>query len=77
MVEAIIKNTLLQNMAASVAFVELLQLHVLVNNRNAPDGSWVNSIERCMNLLNLALAHQNDPQQRALYCDINACFPSI
>jgi hypothetical protein len=53
------KNTLIQNIAASVAFVELLQLHALVNNRNAPDGSWINSVERCMNILNLGLAHQS------------------
>jgi hypothetical protein len=32
------KSTLLQNIAALVAFVELFQLHALVNNRNAPDG---------------------------------------
>jgi hypothetical protein len=38
------KNTLLQNIAASVDFVELLQLHALVKNRNAPDGSWINSV---------------------------------
>jgi hypothetical protein len=53
------KNTLLQNIAASVAFGELLQLHALVNNFNAPDGSWSNSVERCMNILNLGLAHQS------------------
>jgi hypothetical protein len=51
------KITLLQNIAVSVAFVELLQLHALVNNRNAPDGSWINSVERCMSILNLGLAH--------------------
>jgi hypothetical protein len=53
------KNTLLQNIAASVAFLELLQLHALVKNRNAPDGSWINIVERCMNILNLGLAHQS------------------
>jgi hypothetical protein len=53
------KNTLLQNIAASVAFFELLQLHALVNNRNAPDGSCINSVERCMNILNVGLAHQS------------------
>jgi hypothetical protein len=53
------KNTLLQNIAVSVAFVELLQLHALVNNRNAPDRSWINSVECCMNILNLGLAHQS------------------
>jgi hypothetical protein len=53
------KNTLLQNIAASVAFAELLQLHVLVNDRNAPDGSWINSVERCMNIINLSPAHQS------------------
>jgi hypothetical protein len=37
-------NSLLQNIAALLALFELLQLHVCVNNRNAPDGSWVNSI---------------------------------
>jgi hypothetical protein len=52
------KKTLLQNIAALVAFIELLPLHVCVNNRNAPYGSWVNSTEHCMNLLNLVLAHQ-------------------
>jgi hypothetical protein len=40
-------------------FVELLQMHALVNNRNAPDGSWINSVERCMNIMNLGLAHQS------------------
>jgi hypothetical protein len=53
------KNTLLQNIAALVAFVELLQLHALVNNRNAPDGSWINSVECCLNILNLGLDHQS------------------
>jgi hypothetical protein len=53
------KNKMLQNIASSVAFVELLQLHALVNNRNAPDGSWSNSVERCMNILILGLAHQS------------------
>jgi hypothetical protein len=53
------KNRLLQNIAASMAIIEFLQLHVCVNKRNAPDGSWVNIIERCMNLLNLAIAHQS------------------
>jgi hypothetical protein len=52
-------NTLLQNIAASLALIELLQLHVCVNNHSAPDGSWVKSIERCINLLNLALAHHS------------------
>jgi hypothetical protein len=40
------KNKLLQNIAASVAFVELLQLHVLVNNLNplTDNGSIVSSV---------------------------------
>jgi hypothetical protein len=53
------KNTMLQNIAAPVAFVELLQLYALVNNRNAPDGSWINSVERCIKILNLGLVHQS------------------
>jgi hypothetical protein len=51
------KNTLLQNIAAPVACFELLQLHALVNNHNASDGSWINSANHCMNILNLGLAH--------------------
>jgi hypothetical protein len=52
-------NTLLKNINASVAFVELLQLSALVNNRNAPEGSWINSVKRFMNIINLGLAHQS------------------
>jgi hypothetical protein len=52
-------NTLVQNQCASLAFVVLLKLVGLVNSRNAPDGSWINSVERVMQLLNLALAHQS------------------
>jgi hypothetical protein len=53
------KSTLLQNHAESVAFVDFLQLHALLNNRNAPDGSWTNSVERCMYILNLGMDHQS------------------
>jgi hypothetical protein len=53
------KNTLFHNIAASVALIELLQLHACINNCNAPDGLWVNTKERCMNLLNLSLVHQS------------------
>jgi hypothetical protein len=52
-------STLLQNISGSVAFVELLQLSALVNNRNAPYGSWINSVKRCMNIIYLVLAHQS------------------
>jgi hypothetical protein len=52
-------NTLLQNISASVAFVELLQLSPLVNNRNAPYASWINSVKSCMNIIYLGLAHKS------------------
>jgi len=51
------KNTNLQNQAAQLSFLLLLDLHCFICNRNAPDGSWVNSVERVMSLLNLGLQH--------------------
>jgi hypothetical protein len=51
------KNTNVQNIAAYVAFVEFLGLHMLVNNRNAPDDSYVNYVKRYNSVLNIALAH--------------------
>ena len=49
------KNTNVQNQAAMLGMVLLLNLHFCIGNRNAPDGSWINSIERIMSLLNLGL----------------------
>ena len=49
------KNTNIQNQAAMLAVVLILDLYICIANRNAPDGSWINSVERIMSLLNLGL----------------------
>ena len=54
-----------QNQAAQLSFLLLLDLYVHICNRNALDGSWVNSVERIMSLLNLRL-------QRIAYRDMCA-----
>jgi hypothetical protein len=71
-------NTLLQNISASVAFVELLQLSALVNNRNTPYGSWINSVKRCMNIIYLGLAHNSyaDGERNTLEYLVKSC-PSM
>jgi len=51
------KNANIQNLAVQVGLVDLLELHILVCNRNAPDGSWVNSVEHMTMLLKLSLQH--------------------
>jgi hypothetical protein len=56
-------NTLVQNECASLAFVLFLKLAGIVNNHDAPDGSWINSVERIMQLLNLGTAHQSHARE--------------
>ena len=49
------KNTNIQNQAAMLGIVLLLDLFFCIGNRNAPDGSWINAVERIMSLLNISL----------------------
>jgi hypothetical protein len=52
-------NTLVQNQAAPLALVLFLKIAGLVNNRNVPDDSWINCVDRAMQLLNIGIAHQS------------------
>ena len=51
------KNTYVQNQAVHLALFLLFYLLVKISTRNVADGSYINSIEQIMCIMNLGLHH--------------------